>query len=399
MKKKLLQINVSANWGSTGRIAEQINEKARDKGWDCYIAYGREMSPCNSKLIKVGNTFCVYEHYAEHRLFDNEGMASRLATKQLIQKIEELSPDIIHLHNIHDHWLNYKILFKYLNSTNIPIVWTQHDCWAYTGGCAYYSVLGCDKWQTECKECLRKGIVYDRSNKQFLRRKKLFASNNNLILVPVSNWLEKEIKKSFMKGCEIRTISNGVNIDVFHKIDINEIRSIYGIGNKFLMVAAATSWTERKGLNDYINLSKMLPDDYVILLVGLTAKQIANLPKSMVGIRRSSNVHELAAIYSAADVVMNLSREETFGLTTVEGYACGTPAIVYNATASPELVTSKTGYVVEQGDMKGIISALFEIKSRGKDSYSYACRKLAEELYDKDKCFEKYLELYQELVR
>ncbi|MEE0926511.1 MAG: glycosyltransferase, partial [Bacteroidales bacterium] len=160
---KLLQINVTANWGSTGKIAEQIGLKAMEHGWESYIAYGRDSNPSKSKLIKVGCMLNVYEHYLENRLFDNEGLASRIPTKKLIKQIEKLKPDIIHLHNIHDHWLNYKILFEYLNSINTPIVWTQHDCWAFTGGCMHFVHTNCEKWKNECEKCPQKSKSIDRS--------------------------------------------------------------------------------------------------------------------------------------------------------------------------------------------------------------------------------------------
>ena len=152
MSKILLQINVTANWGSTGKIAEQIGLCAQAHGWKSYIAYGRMMNPSMNELIKIGNTFDVYEHYAEARLLDNEGVASRRATRRLLQRMDEIQPDVVHLHNIHDHYLNYPILFRYLADKKIPVVWTQHDIWSLSGHCDT-NLLGCEKWKTECKEC------------------------------------------------------------------------------------------------------------------------------------------------------------------------------------------------------------------------------------------------------
>ena len=275
---KLLQINATANWGSTGRIAEQIGLKAMEHGWESYIAYGRKCNPSKSKLIKVGNMLNVYEHYFENRFFDNEGLASRIPTKLLIKKIKALKPDIIHLHNIHDHWLNYKILFEYLNTTNIPIVWTQHDCWAFTGGCGYFSSLDCSKWKTECHNCPRPKKSIDNSIQQFNLRKQLFTVNKNLILVPVSKWLENEIKQSFLKDTKISTILNGVDIDTFKSQQETSARNKYNIGDKFMLIGLATAWSARKGFKDYIELSKCIGDDEVIVLVGLKKEQINFLP-------------------------------------------------------------------------------------------------------------------------
>lgn len=396
---KLLQINVTANWGSTGKIAEQIGLKAMERGWESYIAYGRDSNPSKSKLIKVGYMLNVYEHYFENRLFDNEGLASRIPTKKLIKQIEELKPDIIHLHNIHDHWLNYKILFEYFNSIDTPIVWTQHDCWAFTGGCMYYSSRECDKWQTNCKNCSMRKIVVDKSKKNFNLKKSLFTANKNLTLIPVSHWLENEMKYSFFNSNKIIPILNGVDIDIFRSLRETSVREKYGIENKFLLIGLATAWSVRKGLSDYIELSKRIPNDYVIMLIGLKKNQISKLPTNIIGIERTSDVQELVELYSSADIVLNLSYEETFGLTTVEGFACGRPSIVYNRTASPELIEGEVGYVVEAGNINQLLDAIHEIKQKGKQYYSETCRKRAENKYDKNKCFDKYMDLYDDLLR
>lgn len=399
--KTLLQINVTANWGSTGRIAEQIGSLAIQQGWNSYIAYGRMMNPSKSKLIKVGCQLDVYEHYLEHRLFDSDGLASRRATKKFIKQISDLKPDIIHLHNIHDHWLNYRILFEYLNTLDIPVVWTQHDCWSFTGGCGYYSLVDCEKWNTACYECIfKQGILPFRelTRLQYETKKRLFCKTKNLTLVPVSYWLEGELKKSFLGNCNNRTICNGVNTSVFHPVK-SRVKEKYGIEEKTLLVAAATTWSQRKGLNDYFELRKLLPDSYVILLVGLNQNQVEQLPKGIIGLKRTDSIDGLVEIYSGADIVLNLSYEETFGLTTVEGFACGTPSIVYNTTASPELITPETGYIVEPGDLNGVVDAVNVIFSKGKQQYTAVCRRRAEEYYDKNRCFEKYIELYDSLIK
>ena len=401
---RTLQINSCANWGSTGKIAEQINQLAASRGWDTYLAYGRNANLSQSKLIHVGNKFQVYEHYAEHRLSDNDGLASRLATKELINKIGQIKPDIIHLHNIHDHWLNYKILFEYLNTLDTPIVWTQHDCWSFTGDCAYFSLLGCTHWKSECSsECpYRRGIklrkYINHSANHYRLKQKLFTNTKNLTLVPVSHWLEGILKESFLKNKSIQTICNGVDVEVFKPVDnFNIILKKYGLEKKQYVIAVATAWSNRKGFGDYCSLASKMPSNLQIVLVGLTEKLIREARNyGIIGIPRTENVGELVALYNGASVVMNLSYEETFGLTTVEGFACGTPSIVYNATASPELVTPETGIVVEPGDIKGVANAVEELLSMEKPVV--ACRKRAVEYYDKDDRYQEYLDLYEELL-
>lgn len=400
MAKKLLQINASVNTGSIGRISEQIGLKAMEQGWESYIAYGRPdyLNLSKSKLIKVGRMVNVYEHYLENRFFDNEGLASRIPTKRFIRQIEEIKPDIIHLHNIHDHWLNYKILFEYLNTLDTPIVWTQHDCWAFTGGCMHFVHTNCDKWRIECCNCPRSNKFVDKSREQFNLKKSLFVENNNLVLVPVSHWLENEMKHSFFKGHKIVPILNGVDINVFKPLNKINIKEKYKIGNRFVLMGLATAWSERKGFNDYIELSKHIGDDEVIVLVGLKKEQFQKLPSNVIGIERTSNVQELVELYSIADIVLNLSYGETFGLTTVEGFACGIPGIVYDRTASPELIDEGVGYVVEAGNMKQLLNAINLIKQKGKAYYSENCRKRAECNYDKDRIFNEYIELYNNLL-
>ena len=395
----IIQINVTANSGSTGRIAEQINQMAGKKGWKTYLAYGRNMQPCQSELIHVGNMLQVYEHYAEHRIFDNDGLASRLATRQLIGKIKEIKPDVIHLHNIHDHWLNYRILFEYLNTLDTPIVWTQHDCWSFTGGCGHYTMLKCDKWRTTCDSCSMKNRRFEKTRQHFLLKNELFSATKNMVLTPVSHWLESQLKESFLNCHEIRPISNGVDIEVFRPTDSAAVRERYGINDSPYLVASATSWSTRKGLKDYVALSKIIDKGVKIVLVGLSQKQIEQIsPYGIVCIPRTESASELAALYSGGEIVMNLSYEETFGLTTVEGFACGTPSIVYNSTASPELITSDTGIVVAPGDIKAVNAAVRQLMTIGKENYSSACRKRAVTYYNIEDCCNEYLDLYEELI-
>ena len=404
--KILLQINSVINTGSTGRIAEEIGQKAIVAGWQSYIAYGRENNRTSqSHKIRIGNDWDIRMHGVQTRLLDNHslGLSSKGATKKLISQIEEVNPDIIHLHNLHGYYLNIEVLFNYLATKDIPIVWTLHDCWSFTGHCAYYDAVGCYKWKIECHSCPQTNtypasFLLDRSRKNFLEKRELFNSLSNLILVSVSNWLKSEVENSFLKDNNIKRIYNGVDIDTFIPLKNFGIREKYNIGNKFIMIGVATAWGNNKGWNDYMELSNMLNDDEVIVLVGLSDKQLSNLPSNIIGVKRTEDIHELAALYSTSDIVLNLSYEETFGLTTVEGMSCGTPGIVYNKTASPELITKETGFIVEGGNMEQLLNAIATIKKQGKTYYSGNCRGRAEEYFNKDDRYQEYLELYEEIL-
>ena len=370
----LLQINVTANWGSTGKIAEQIGAHAISCGWDSYIAYGRYANPSKSNLIKIGSGVSQLWHVLLSWIFDNQGLVSRIATKRLVRKIEKLSPDVIHLHNIHGYYLNYKILFDYLSRVDIPVVWTLHDCWAYTGHCAHYIQDKCCQWKQECikKDC---GRLYPRSffsqtKRNYNLKRSLFTRlGSRLVVTPVSTWLADQTEKSFFRNQRIHFIYNGLDTSVFTPHDTERIKRKFNIEGKSVLLGVASKWSESKGFSDYMELRKKLPEDYAIIMVGLNAKEISKLPGGVIGVKRTQSVQELAELYSAADVVLSLSRAETFGLTVAEGMACGTPAVVYNNTAVPELITAETGLIVDNtGDIDGVIQAVQEIIDQGKQS-------------------------------
>lgn len=398
---KLLQINVTANWGSTGRIAEECNNYARAKGWETYFAYGRYSNPIKSVVIAGPSIkWDVYKHYIENLILDNEGLASRHVTHLLVKRIEELQPDIVHLHNIHDHWLNYKILFDYLNQTNIKIVWTFHDFWAITGHCSHFVQANCDKFKKGCYDCpFTNGKLlplFKQTRRNYNLKKQLFSINKNLTIVPVSEWVGENIQQSFLKDKPTVVIPNGVDTEIFKPTIMD---NKYQFDDKFVIMAVSSQWKSRsKGLNNYIAMADLLQDDEVIVLVGVPDYISKKLPKNIIGICRTNNQQELAALYTRADVVCSFSEAETFGLTIIEGYACGTPAVVYNNTAPPSLITAETGFVVPNKDYKSAYHAIEYLRSKGKYAYSEACIHLAQEKYSKDKCFERYVNLYESLL-
>jgi putative colanic acid biosynthesis glycosyltransferase len=340
---KLLQINSVVNTTGTGQIVENIGILALQNGWESYIAYGRKANPSKSKLIKIGSDVDIKLHGIKSRLLDRHGLGSHRATRQFIKQIEELNPDVIHLHNIHGYYLNIKILFEYLSVANIPIVWTLHDCWPLTGHCAYFDEIKCQKWKTGCFNCPQIKVYptsyfIDRSKKNYFFKKELFRSINNMTIVTVSNWLKDIVDQSYLSHYPCQIIKNGIDTVTFSYCDSYKIRNKYNIAEKFVILGVANIWEARKGLSDFVQLSKLIDDNFVIVLVGLTQKQSKNLPSNIICIPRTDNKRELAELYSTADVFVNASIEESFGLTTVEALSCNTPAIVYDATACPETV-------------------------------------------------------------
>lgn len=403
MLKKIVQINTVINSGSTGRIAEEIGVKAIKAGWVSYIAYGRNDRPSDSKKIKIGNDWDIKWHGIQTRIFDSHGFASRRATSKFIEQLKVLKPSIVHLHNLHGYYLNLDLLFNYLANADVPVVWTLHDCWSFTGHCTYFSFVNCDKWKTHCHHCPQtneypESWFLDNSFNNFSLKHKLFTSVKNMTLVPVSNWLASIVNDSYLKNFPVKVINNGVDLDIFKPMNTDVLSKELGIQDKFILLGVAFLWNERKGLNDFKDLSKNLNEDEIIIIVGLTKKQIQELPTNIIGLEKTENIQKLVHLYSLADVVLNLSVEETFGMTTVEGFACGTPGIVYNTTASPELITPDTGEIIEKHNMDQLRIAIDNIKYKGKIHYFNACIDRAKRLYNKDDRFEEYLELYENLL-
>jgi glycosyltransferase involved in cell wall biosynthesis len=403
VRKKLLQINIVVNFGSTGRIVEELGKVAIGSDWESYIAYGRHERSSKSELIRIGSAYDINLHVLKTRLFDRHGFGSKRATLELVERIKMVKPDIIHLHNIHGYYINIKILFDYLAGAKVPVVWTFHDCWPITGHCVYFDYIHCEKWKTECSECPQKSsypasYFLDSSTQNFKLKKKLFSSLKNLTIVPVSNWLADIVKQSFLSDFPISVINNGVDISLFHPVDNNTIRERHDLKGKCIILGVANIWDQRKGLSDFIELSKKLSTDHQIILIGLNKKQILGLPGNILGIERTEDMNQLAEFYSAADVFVNPSLEETFGLTTAEALACGTPVIVYNSTANPEMVSSDTGFVVEKGNIKELVEKIKLIQEIGKDFFSHNCVNRARTLYNKNERFKEYLQLYEKLL-
>ena len=402
-KLKLLQINVAANWGSHGRIAEEIGLEAMAQGWESYIAYGRYANPSKSHIVKIGDLFDHCLHGAQSLLLDRHGLASCGPTKKLIREIEQIKPDLIHLHNIHGFYLNYPILFRYLSTVDIPVVWTLHDCWAFTGHCAWPIHGHCDRFQEQCCHCplqskgYPKSFLLDRSRSNFKLKKRYFRSLQDLHLVTVSRWLEQQVRLSFMQDMDIRTIYNGLDTEVFRPSGTPPTSVTDGHP---LVLGVCNAWYDWKGLDDMAALREILPDDYEVMVVGVNEDQMHRLPEGITCIRRTDSVSQLAEIYSQADVFVNPSKVESFGMTTAEALSCGTPSIVYDTSACPEVVDNLTGRVVPLGDVNALAKAVTEICSLpGREAMRQACRERAIRLFNRQDRYKEYLQLYNEVLQ
>lgn len=391
----IVQINTVVNSGSTGRIAEEIGLEIISQGHESLIAYGRKDRPSKSELIKIGNKKDVYLHGVRTLLFDQHGLGSYNATETLVKEIDFIKPDIIHLHNIHGYYLNYQVLFKYIKVKNIPVVWTFHDCWPFTGHCVHFEQVGCDQWKTHCEKCplynkYPRSFV-DRSFKNFDDKKEAFLNVENLTIITPSNWLKNLVKQSFLKDYRVETINNGIDLQSFFPPKIKE--------NERIILGVASTWSNAKGLHDFIKLRNVLDDDIKIVLIGLSESQIKSLPKNILGISRTESIEELVSWYQKATVFINPTYLDNFPTTNLEALACGTPVITYKTGGSPESINSRIGEVVEQGDISLLKDAIEKfLDNNDLQDLMNDCRNHALKFFDKDERFKEYLELYKSIV-
>lgn len=402
---KLVQFNPVANWGSTGRLAEDIGEVVIDAGWDSYIAFGRQFNPSKSHLLQVGGKWSVISHTLKTRLFDRQGFGSYCATKELLKQLDEIKPDVFQFHNLHGNYLNLPLILKYATEKDIPIVWSLHDCWSMTGHCPHFYKIGCEKWKTECHHCPLKmeypnSWLFDSSRRNHREKKALIEAIPRLTIISGSEWLAGVAAQSYFKNREIHFIPDGIDMDIYQpRSNGAELRKRLGLEGKFVILATGTGWGEDKGLSDYGKLRKLLSDEYAIVLVGMSQEWLEKVPEGVIGLPRTKTPQELSEYYSMADCVMSLSKMESFGLTPVEGFACGTPAIVYDTSALPELITPETGFVAKYLDVEDVKDKVEKMRSIGKAFYTSKCREIAVQKYDRKKCYDEYIKIYKSFLK
>ena len=351
---KYLFINSVAGFGSTGRIAAEQCRQLMKEGHECVLAFGRDKANCDDiQTVQIGSSLAVKLHGLRSRLLDDHGFGSKAGTAKFLKWVKEYDPDVIWLHNLHGYYLHIGLLFDYLKTCGKTIRWTLHDCWSFTGHCAYFDMVGCEKWKTGCHNCPQKGsypasLGRDNSHNNYENKKALFTGIPDLTLFVPSHWLERRVKGSFLKEYPVEVVYNTINTDIFRPTT-GDFRERYGLEEKKIILGVASVWDARKGLEDFLALAKLLPGSYRIVLVGLDRDQIAALPENILGLPRTNSPRELAEIYTAADLFVNPSVEETFGMTAMEARCCGTEAVVYQDTACEEIARRFGGVAVPKG--------------------------------------------------
>lgn len=363
---KILMINSVCGIGSTGRICTDLATELEKKGHEVKIAYGRGEVPkqFDKYSIRIGTDLDIKLHGIKARIQDASGFGSKRVTDKFVQWIKHYDPDIIHLHNIHGYYINIESLFNYLKRCNKKIIWTLHDCWSFTGHCAYFDYANCDKWKFQCQKCEQKreyprSSILDRSKYNFLLKKELFTDIPNMTIIVPSKWLKELVKQSFLKEYPIKVIYNGIDVSVFRPLK-SDVYMKYNCEDKKIILGVAGVWDRRKGLNSFVTLSQLLSDEYQIVLIGLSKKQLSDIPINIIGIERTESVQELSQFYSAADVFVNPTLEDNYPTTNLEAIACGTPVISYRTGGSGESA-SKYGMVVKKGDINALKAAIIKV--------------------------------------
>lgn len=397
---KIIQINAVNGLRSTGRTSVELADYLNDGGHDCYIAYSTGLP--YYKGFKIGNPIDTKFHGLFSRLSGKQSYFSKNATQELLDYIEKINPDIVHLRNLHANYINLEMLLKFLTFKDIATVLTLHDCWFYTGKCTHYTIDECDNWKSGCGNCPRlkkdnPSWFFDRTITMFKDKKELFNKIPRLAVVGVSDWITNEAEDSLLKSANILTrIYNWIDLEVFKPRKNNTKRNKLQLNDKFIILGVASGWSNSKGLDKFIELSKIINNDMKIVLIGNVDEEY-ELPNTIFHMKETHNVTELVDYYSAADVLLNLSPEETFGKVTAESLACGTPTITLNSTANPELIGERCGYVVEN-DINEVHDKIVKVKNNGKSFYSKSCINFAKSKFKKEDRINDYINLYKLLI-
>lgn len=402
---KILLINSLSGIASTGRIVDGIARSVNSfDGNQSFVAYGLQTSSF-PHAYKIGHTTTQFFHKVITHAFDMQGLGSYFATRRFIDYIKSINPDIIHLHTIHGNYLNYPVLFNFLKKYKHPVVWTLHDCWSFTGHCPHFAYSKCEKWKSQCYNCPNLSMYprsefWDGSKRNYRLKKKSFLSVSSfLTLVTPSLWLAELVRESFFRDVKVEVIPNGIDTTVFTRCNVdNEFYMKYNLStDKKIVLGVSSPWHDKKGYSDFIRLRSILPDEYVIVLVGVSKEQKELLPSGIIGILRTENIFELAQLYSVANVFVNLTYEDTYPTVNLEALSCGTPIITYKTGGSPEsLLSDNFGEVVAQGSIHSVKKAIFRW-CNVKEDERICLNRQAVHFFDQSIRFANYLELYKSI--
>ncbi len=394
---KILFINLVFENGSTGKIIADTMDLLQRNGNQVKVLYGVGKKSSNPNAIKISGQLEQRFHNYFSRLTDHAGLYSYYATKQAISEINKFKPDLIHVHTLHGFYINYMMLFEFLKKQNIPIVMTLHDCWTFTGHCTHFSESNCSQWRTQCVDCkllyqYPKCYLRGDVKNNYLRKKHAFSGISNFTITVPSEWLKNQVDQSFLANYPNVVIPNGVDTNIFYP-RLSDLRDKYNLKDKKIILGVASTWNKQKGLSDMVDLSMKLDNNYQVVIIGVSESQIESFPSSILGIRRTADQRELAEWYSIADVFVNPTYQETFGMTTIEAQACGTPVVVYKTGGCPETVESGNGILVEKGNETELLKAVIETVNKNNRANSTLM-----ERFKKEFVYQQYIDLYDSLI-
>lgn len=323
------------------------------EGEESFAFWGRGRAAADGSECRFSTAAEVHVDALLTRLDDRAGFHSGPATRRLLRRLDELEPDVVHLHNLHGYYLNVEMLFAWLARHECRVEWTLHDCWAFTGHCPHFQYVKCDRWMTGCHDCPQRGdypasCLADSSARNFKDKRRAFTSvpAERMTVIAPSHWLKGLIGKSFLRGYQVVVRHNEVDRSVF-KPTPSDFRERYGVGNRFMILGVASPWTERKGLHDFMQLSAALDQkSFAVVLVGLSDSQIKVLPSTLIALPRTESTHQLAETYTAADCFFNPTHEDNYPTVNLEAEACGTPVITYDTGGCRETLCCESSRVV-----------------------------------------------------
>lgn len=394
---KVVEINACKH-GSTGNIMLKVSEQARSNGITAYTFSGPNTSKTDVYGHKIfGNKITYLIHRFLASVFGFPECFSILPTVLLVKKIKKITPAVIHLHNLHGWFINLPILLKYIKKNNIRVIWTLHDCWAFTGHCPHFETADCEKWKSGCYNCPKykeyPSSFFDDSKRMYNLKNKWFTGVKDLTIVTPSKWLADKVKESFLKDYPVKVINNGIDLSVFKPTE-SDFRKKHNLEDKFILLGVAFGWDKRKGLDVFVELSKRLDGNFQIVLVGTNDDIDKQLPDNIISIHRTANQKELAEIYTAADLFVNPTREENYPTVNMESLACGTPVLTFNTGGSPECIDENCGIVVPKDDIEVLHNEILRIHKDNPYSKEN-CLKRAES-FDMHYKFKEYVDLYKE---
>lgn len=395
---KIVEINVVFN-GSTGKIMIQTAKCAQTNGHNvfCFSKNWKNNKKINNHTKYIGTRFENVLARIFNPLFSSETLFTYISTKRFLKQIHKIKPNIIHLHNIHGWYIDYNLLFKYIKKNDIPVIWTLHDCWSFTGHCTHFANNDCFKWETLCSNCkylkTYPKLLFDTSTKLWKKKKKSFSNVNNMVIVTPSIWLSNYVKDSFLNNYDVMVINNGIDLQIFKPTILDNYNKYNIAKDKKVLLGVSFAWGYLKGLDVMIELNKIIDhNEYQIVLVGTSDEIDKMLPDDIVSIHKTDNQKELAKIYSSSYVLVNPTRADTYSSINMEALACGTPVITFNTGGAVEMIDSLIGIVTKE---KNAISIYQELDNVSKIDRNVCIKKA--KLFDMNTKFEEYVNLYERI--